>query len=352
MVKNYECQLCGMNFNNYSNYSSHLMKKKPCVLMVGTIKNEYTKAKMKNTCINNKSGTVGPYGNTKMGLGHNQKMGEEKEPITINGFHYNDMIETIVIHGKEYRKCSLCKKKFIYPSAIYKHFRDKKCAYMNDDDFTVEKNGFISDLNKNVLKSNKIITQVVYNNINYITNDNKVINQPQYITNNNTVNNLNINAWGNEKTNSIPNKVIENAVRDPERGIIDLIKHIHFNPDIPENSNLRLKKKKTQIMEIFDGEDWTVKDKDTIIHNLLTEKKDLMDQKCDLMLEENRINHFVSSNYKEFSEKLDSYLRHSLVNSGEMPKAELEKEYKLFYKKLAKKVMDVFVLDYEKRKVD
>lgn len=352
MVKNYICKLCGMNFTNYSHYSSHLMRKKPCSLIVDTEKNDYTNAKMKKSRIRSTGGTVGPYGNTKTGLVSIGKSQPESSPITINDIEYEDMIKTVVIDGKEYRKCSLCGKKFIYLSAIYKHYRDKKCTNFQEKSESQGLNSSINNLAIDFLKKNKMITQVVYNNINYITNDNKVINQSQYITNNNTVNNVNINAWGSEKTSSISDKVIENAVRDPERGIIDLIKHIHFNPDIPENSNLRLKKKKTQIMEIFDGDDWSIKDKDTIIHNLLTEKKDLMDQRCDMMLEENRINHFVSNNYKEFSEKLDSYLRHSLVNSGELPKAELEKEYKLFYKKLAKKVMDVFVLDYEKRKVD
>ena len=348
MPKKYTCKTCKKEFNNISNYEKHLIRKESCGIKVVMVMDDYHKLKVKKILKSGDENMV--YGNGFLTHSNTTNTHHESPSITIPKIHYDDNLLKVVENGKEYRKCRLCGKKFIYEAGIAKHFREGKCPVMKKSGSLYAKNPTAKTPEK-IEEKKGVIHQVIYNTVNYITNDNKVINHnisqhtinnPIYNTQNVLNQTFNINAWGKENLGKVSEGLLKNAVYNPEDGIINLIKHVHFNPDTPENSNLRLKKKKSQIMEIFDGDSWIVKDKDTIIHNLLTDKKDLMDEQCDKMLESQKLNGFVHSNYGDFSKKLENYL-----NLG---RTELDKQSSSLYKNLAKRVMDVLHVDYEQRK--
>ena len=348
MPKKYICQTCKKEFNNKSNYEKHRIRKESCGIEVVMVMDAYHKLPVKRILKRGSENMV--YGNKETWENPDTNTHHRSSVITIPKINYDDNLLTVVEDGNEYRKCRFCGKKFIYSSGIAKHFREGKCALSKNGGSLYAKNPTGKSPAKTEEKK-EVIHQVIYNTVNYITNDNKVINNnvlqqsinnPTYNTSNILNQTFNINAWGKENLQKVSEGLLKNAVFNPEDGIINLIKHVHFNPETPENSNLRLKKKKTQVMEIFDGDNWIVKDKDTIIHNLLTDKKDLMDEQCDKMLESQKLNGFVHSNYGDFSKKLENYL-----NLG---RTELDKKSSDLYKNLAKRVMDVLQVDYEQRK--
>ena len=105
---------------------------------------------------------------------------------------------------------------------------------------------------------------------------------------------ININAFGkedltflkNEEVKVMLNKVVSDSI------IPKLVKHIHCNPDIPENMNIYKPNKKDPFLMLFDGSQWTMDMSKKVIDNLIEGKIDLLDQimyKMTTNCEENQI---------------------------------------------------------------
>ena len=115
----------------------------------------------------------------------------------------------------------------------------------------------IIDGNNNIINNNTIN--------NKITNDNKVINK--------TVN-ININSLGNENVDHLlndPNKLkqyIDNVFEN-DNIFLGSMEMINFDPNYPENHNIRYKNIRSNDVDIYDDDKWKVKDLNTISNSLL-----------------------------------------------------------------------------------
>jgi hypothetical protein len=125
--------------------------------------------------------------------------------------------------------------------------------------------------------------------------------------NNGTVNNnitINIRNYGDEIKEHITTDFLDARLQEFNgKGILNLIKHIHFNPDIPENHNIR--KHDKQLMKVYEDGDWILRSFKSAIIDLIRRYKDelcvrMMDDdfekkvKCEVTL------HMIIANFMKF----------------------------------------------------
>lgn len=132
-------------------------------------------------------------------------------------------------------ECSKCKINFNNRVSRYKH--EQKCCLINPKNISIT-------------------------NINNTTNN---------IINNNIVN-ITVNKIGNEKLDHFiehPDFInfMYNCIENKIDGICNLIAKKHFDPEHPENHNIRKLNKKDNFIEIYDNNSWNIKNyKDGIYH--------------------------------------------------------------------------------------
>ena len=152
-------------------------------------------------------------------------------------------------------KCEYCLKTFSRNSNLTKHLKTckkKKKAEM----LAITQNEKIIKMEKEIeeLKNYKIQTQ---NNITY-TNSHNTIN-----------NTININNYGDENLKHLRSKDFANLLDGIYGAVPKLIKQIHFDPEHPENQNIKLSNKKLPYIKIKKNDKWQFVDRKTEIINLI-----------------------------------------------------------------------------------
>jgi hypothetical protein len=224
------------------------------------------------------------------------------------------------LENKNY-ECDLCNKKFINKQTLIRH-KEKYCKGYNEEiqkiinnkesfekalnDLNSKniKNENIEDLeNKKKFNNNKISKCIIGNNNSYVDNTKTT----QNIHNTQNIQIL-VNPFGNESTIPIPDSLYFEAIKNLVKGIPLLIKYVHYNPKYPENQNIKGKGLCSKYIEVHDGEDWKIDSKKNIIHNLITDKKDKLDDFVDEQVEKNKISKSLAYRYEKQTEKLDEVL--------------------------------------------
>jgi len=307
----YKCDKCGEIFKTRAKWERHTIKVGiPCnfeikMTMNGKLKldrkgvnggvvmggNNLGRGGMKN----GGSNTGGSFQNgivSKMGS-ISKKMEKKDEKIEYDEYE-GKIIEKKDGNKRQYQ-CGECGKMYSYYFHIKRHIDEKKCGYGNDGNKN-EKRGGKTD-KKRGEKKPKYTFNVNFNNCNF----SMVMN-----------NTININNFGNENLEVLTDNILKRCIENPQRGLIDLIQYIHFNPDVRENANVRLKSERGRLLEVFEEDGWRIKDTDITIHNLLTSKKDIMDDKFDLMVDNKVLSQVLVDNYEHFSGLLNNYLRENI----------------------------------------
>lgn len=96
--------------------------------------------------------------------------------------------------------------------------------------------------------------------------------------NNNTV--IQICAFGNENVAHLleDKTFMERCLRRRELGVVDYLKRLHFDPDYPQNNNIRVTNYKMPYVDQFDGTRWIKSEKDTILNDMLDGSCNSMDE--------------------------------------------------------------------------
>lgn len=94
-----------------------------------------------------------------------------------------------------------------------------------------------------------------------------------------TQNNFNfiVMPFGSEKTDYIDGDFLTKCLRRTSAGVIDLLKHIHFNDEHKENQNIRIKNKKLPLIERFNGERWEYESKQKVVDDLFKRGFQILD---------------------------------------------------------------------------
>lgn len=137
-------------------------------------------------------------------------------------------------------KCDLCEKEFI----SNKGWKNHECKKDKVSELITR----IDKLEKEM--ETKCISQNITNNIQNITNNIQ-------INNNNNNSNYNLRAFGEEDKSFLTDKVIGDLFF-MNLNFKELIETLHFNSEMPENNNIRIKSSKRNLLEIFRGDKWDI----------------------------------------------------------------------------------------------
>lgn len=165
-----------------------------------------------------------------------------------------DHLKTLYEKKDKLHKCK-CGLSYTHKSSFYRH---KKLCTGNTTGNTTE----------NITVNNTVNNNINSNNVNINSNNVNIQN---------TVN-INILPFDEKNTEYITKDFYEKCLIRTNVGFIELLKHIHFNPEHKENHNIRVKNKKLPYIEKYDGNRWNYDDKDRVLNELFKSGYELIDQ--------------------------------------------------------------------------
>ena len=175
--------------------------------------------------------------------------------------------------------CQFCEKTFTRKTGLTKHL---KCCKQKKI-FEEEKHE--KDIKIEVLEKEKAIMTKEYeglkdkiedllielskNGVN-TTNNNNTTNMTN---SHNTIHNtININNYGNENTEYLKGDYLNNLLQGAFTAIPKLIENIHFNPQHPENHNIKITNKKEPYIKVRKNDKWELQDKKETLETLVDDK--------------------------------------------------------------------------------
>lgn len=219
-MPNLVCGRCGYKTNRISNYKTHLTKKKPCKAIYADIDRGILLAQLKtpegkNAC---KTLVVVPTTMTK----------EEAEGIEDK--------ETFILQ-------------------------------MHEDNVKLKhENAALKNANAEL--TSKLQTLQTSGGAASVTNNN---------TNNINITHIHINNYGKENTDYITDHFLAKTIETVYHSVPTLLKYIHFNPDHPENHNVRMPNKRDKYMQVRRNGEWKHENRKEVIGDLVSRGHIYMD---------------------------------------------------------------------------
>lgn len=119
--------------------------------------------------------------------------------------------------------------------------------------------------------------------------------------------------FGTEKFIGYDQNLIIDAIKNPYKGIPDLIEAYHFNPLENRYHNIKIKNPRNSHIEIYNGSDWVIETKENVIQTLLRTYKDIIDMEVE-NYNSNLPSNIIKS-YNDFSEFIDYWLSFLLYDT-------------------------------------
>ena len=235
----YECKRCGYNTNHRNSIKNHFKRKNICkpILEDISIEEMLKQYKMENT--------------EKMA----PKQLQNGAPLLQNAPKWSNSYNL---------RCEYCNKIFSKKSNVTKHLqvcKIKKNKLENDELYKKDLS-ILKDMVEDVLLklSNKDIT--LDTNTTNTTNITNITNNIQ----------INVNAYGKENISHLSNTYITELLKGAFGAIPKLIEKIHFDPEHPENSNIKMTNKKLPHIQVKKDNIWEIEDKNTFLEALVNDK--------------------------------------------------------------------------------
>ena len=248
---NYICQRCGYQTNHKNNFRKHIFKKFTCKTKMNDISILEIRKKFKMN--KNTKTTDNDFEMTSLRL-QNDFFSKSKNGTKM-----------------KFYECKYCNARFTRKNNMNFHIKNrcKEKNNLKEEIFKIKKEII------NLKKKNKVLTKNTIKNSNIICNTNNII----------------INNFGSENLDYLTDTDIKKFLLKGSKSIPSLIKQIHFNPEHPENHNIRIKNKKLKFAEIRENNTWKIKHKKAVLDDLvdfgyitLEEFKENNDKKMDDLL--------------------------------------------------------------------
>lgn len=144
-------------------------------------------------------------------------------------------------------------------------------------------------------------------------------------------------AFGKEDLTKILDKILDDITKKGYRAVPELIEHIHFNPDLPENNNIYISNARSDNVNIFNGKQWIHADKKETIQTLIDDKtailSDRYDEIKDTLTPEERAKYvkferFINDDTDFAKKRSAKETAHILYNNGDAAEIHHKKEIK------------------------
>ena len=290
----YLCYRCGYVASQKCNLKNHLNRKNICKstlddISIQEIKKHYNLESSTKLHKKPQFSTKSPQFSTKSPHNdfHNfpQKLHNFPQFSTIPP--QNSTIEESKYH------CLYCNKNLSRSDSLQRHMnickKKKECEIItlhNKDIEIEEKNKQIKELEE------KIKTQ---GNTNIINN-----------TNNTITNNIHINNYGDENLKHLRSRDFANLLSGIYTAVPKLIEKIHFDPDHPENHNIKYTNRKLPYLKVMKDDKWQLVNKKHELLDLIDNKYFMLKEKYYNLLEKNK--YTISEEHKVIiDEYMDKY---------------------------------------------
>lgn len=266
---NYQCPRCGYKINNKSKYLDHLKRKFICKPKIKDINllEEYVKYEI---------------------LGKENFVAECKPNVA-------SVAKCSIL------RCDICSKTFNHRSSLHRHIKNRH-SNIHDSENTENMKMLIKLLN-NQIEEQKEQQKLLKNQLEKRDKQiEELINKVGININNSSITqNIQLLAYNNSDMSHLTDKDFISCLNHNNMCIPYLIKKIHFNPKKPENHNIYISNIKNNYVMIYDGNKWTLKDREDIINNLIDDNEVVFEQKLEEWLEN-------VNNYPEIMNKFNRYL--------------------------------------------
>ena len=237
-MSKFKCEKCEKAFKTYSEHKKHVNKKYDC-----TEKYEYYEKKPCEFC---KKVFCNKYSLLSHQATCKDKNQEEMDKLKEQLAQIQDKITSKQVLKKKYVKKSI---------------------------------GLINEPVNNANSTNAGSNNANSNNANShnMTNSNNTHNTTNTNSNNITTNNINIQVLPFDKAkNFLSHKEIVQVLKRGYRSLEDYITIKHFDISHPENHNIYISNNRDKYVNTFDGADWNLQDKNTVIEKLYTDNTDYL----------------------------------------------------------------------------
>lgn len=184
--------------------------------------------------------------------------------------------------------CTLCNKSYANRGNLSRHMKKFHPDHCISETSCKEEDALLSKINsleKEIQQIKKTPTQT----INHTTNNTTNINQMNVI----------INSFGDENISYISEDFLTKLICSGVfNSIPKLVKQIHFNPNRPENNNIKITNKKLNYASVFSNNRWEFRDKKEIIENLVNRGYGLIDEHFDAI--QNELPAKYKQRYKDY----------------------------------------------------
>ena len=214
-------------------------------------------------------------------------------------------------------ECEFCKKEFSRKDNLERH--QSKCKKYNNliEDYIKKENQLLKeqlqkfeDREKKWAERETSLRHEIEKLLEKVGNVTHITNQQ----------NIYINNHGHENLEYISGSYMSKLLKIPFGALPKLIKHIHFNPNHPENHNIKITNKKLPYASVWEGDKWTVKDKKEVISNMVDKGFNILDDHYDNTGKES-LNNNQTNRYSEFKTKFqagDKKLTKNVVRDTEI----------------------------------
>ena len=286
----YKCFRCGYIASQKCNLKNHLNRKNICKPILDNISIEEIKDlyKLENTPKQHPNDTQTTpkqhLNSTFLEIETTPKQHPNNTQTTPKR-HPNDTQTT----PKNYtRECKYCNKFFTRKAGLIKHLnicvvkKEKELLINNQNEEMTKMKKEIEDL-----KNFKIQTQ------NNITTNNNINNSK----------NIYINNYGDENLKHLRSKDFAGLLSGIYNAVPKLIEKIHFDPEHPENQNIKYTNRKQPYLKVMKDDKWQLVNKKNEVLDLIDNKYFMLKEKYYTLLEKNK--YTISEEQKA---KIDEYM--------------------------------------------
>jgi len=265
-MSEYICHRCGYTASQRINLRHHLNRKKICKPILGDISIEEIKKHYK-------------FEINLISL-NDPKMTPNDPKMTPND-------------PKQKYKCIYCNKCYSKNCHLRRH--EKTCKKKQETEALVIKQE--EEIQQMKLEIEELKTKsATTNNITNTTTNNNTIN---------TNNIINIKNLGDENINHLKNVDFAGMLKGIYNAVPKLIEKIHFDPNHPENQNIKYTNKKLPYLKVMKDNKWQLVNKKYELFDLIDNKCYLLKEKYYKILEKNKYNitEFQKNKIEEFMDK-------------------------------------------------